>query len=379
MTKKRKCTGCQRKLPETDYYFRKHPRSKNGLTYKCKECTFNKRMFAEEGYAICGKCEDELPQTTKYFYVDNYRNSKFFSNCKKCEGNSYAINDKYGLFNVRWRDLDFISGIYKITCTGNNKYYIGSASDFCVRWSTHLYDLRNNKHHSSYMQNSFNKYGEQSFKFDIIESVKDLGDLLEREQFWLDKTKAYDREYGFNVLRYAGSSRGVKHSEEVVAKMSETRGTEVSNYDLDGNFIDSYRSMNYAQKETGVSKMTISKCVKGINLYTHSGIWLDKNEDIEERLNKIKKVKKTVIQYDLDGNFIKEWFLPLSKIAKELGGCNDISNAIRGECLSSGGYMWRYRNPSESIPLKIESRDTLFKLRRDKGNIKRGYKREKGD
>jgi hypothetical protein len=51
------------------------------------------------------------------------------------------------------------------------------------RWSEHLWYLRNGKHHCSRLQNCFDKYGEESLRFSVIEEVVDANLLLAREQF----------------------------------------------------------------------------------------------------------------------------------------------------------------------------------------------------
>lgn len=53
------------------------------------------------------------------------------------------------------------------------------------------------------------------------------------------------------------------------------------------------------------------------------------------------KLKKTVIQYDLDGNFIKEW-----KSATDVGRevRFGIYQCVNGKRKTAFGYIWRYKN-----------------------------------
>jgi group I intron endonuclease len=90
--------------------------------------------------------------------------------------------------------------------------YIGSSVDVCRRWQEHERNLKNNKHINQYLQNAWNKYGEQNFKFEVIETIliKEKDYILEREQFWLDEHKSYEREKGYNINKIAGSNLGVK-------------------------------------------------------------------------------------------------------------------------------------------------------------------------
>lgn len=78
------------------------------------------------------------------------------------------------------------SGIYCFTNIENNKIYVGSARNLRKRLTHHLSNLRLNKHHSKHFQNAWNKYGEDSFEYKVIEFVDDISNLLIREQYYLD-------------------------------------------------------------------------------------------------------------------------------------------------------------------------------------------------
>jgi len=52
-------------------------------------------------------------------------------------------------------------------------------------------------------------------------------------------------------------------------------------------------------------------------------------------------LRKKILQYDLNGNFIKEWE-SITKATKELK-C-DISGFLRGRYKHSGGFIWKYGN-----------------------------------
>lgn len=94
-----------------------------------------------------------------------------------------------------------IGGIYCITCLASNKSYIGSSYDIYGRWSEHITDLNRNRHHSQKLQNSWNKYGEKSFAFSILEEVLDRNVLGIIEQKWLDKLDTYHK--GLNCSPHA--------------------------------------------------------------------------------------------------------------------------------------------------------------------------------
>lgn len=63
-------------------------------------------------------------------------------------------------------------GIYKIENIWDGKVYIGESNDIETRWKVHKDDLNNNKHHSYKLQEAWNKDGEISFVFEIIQEVE---------------------------------------------------------------------------------------------------------------------------------------------------------------------------------------------------------------
>ena len=80
---------------------------------------------------------------------------------------------------------EIISGIYCIKNNVNKKMYIGQSSDIYWRWTHHKSDLNHNRHHNNYLQNAWNKYGEKSFDFFILEECC-LDQLDELEEEWIN-------------------------------------------------------------------------------------------------------------------------------------------------------------------------------------------------
>lgn len=99
-------------------------------------------------------------------------------------------------------------GVYQIS-NASGKYVGSTGRSFKKRLQDHKTCLRNNKHHSQRLQNTFNKYGEESFSISILEEITDADLLIEREQYWIDLLQP-----AFNSRPFAASNRGHKHTEE---------------------------------------------------------------------------------------------------------------------------------------------------------------------
>jgi group I intron endonuclease len=109
--------------------------------------------------------------------------------------------------------------VYKITNITNNKLYIGSTVEYNVRKLHHIRCLKNNTHRNNLLQNAWNKYGEENFKFEILEENVDTNLLLSREQHFLDTYKPYNRKIGYNINPVAGSNLGFKMPESAKEKL----------------------------------------------------------------------------------------------------------------------------------------------------------------
>ncbi len=119
-------------------------------------------------------------------------------------------------------------GIYQITLKVNNKVYIGSSCNIEKRWNQHRSFLNSKRMDKTnpFLYNSWQKYGENNFVFEILEITEKQEDLLSKEQKWLDKYKLLNgqlnRDKCFNILPTAGSNLGFKASDTTKQKMSDS-------------------------------------------------------------------------------------------------------------------------------------------------------------
>lgn len=114
-----------------------------------------------------------------------------------------------------------ISGIYCIFNKATSKRYIGQTIDFDRRKKCHLAMLRHNHHYNDYLQNSYNRYGEQSFDIFLIEAVEPNRALLdEREKYWIAFYKSFFANKGYN-LSFGGTGKEAV-TEETKKKLSKS-------------------------------------------------------------------------------------------------------------------------------------------------------------
>lgn len=113
-----------------------------------------------------------------------------------------------------------VSGVYCLRNTRNNKQYVGSALDIIARWKDHRLRLKTDTHANSHLQRAWNLYG-NVFRLSIIERCLPQK-CLEREQHWIDRYNATDRNKGYNINPTAGSRLGVRLSKEKRRQFSKT-------------------------------------------------------------------------------------------------------------------------------------------------------------
>ena len=76
------------------------------------------------------------------------------------------------------------------------------------------------------------------------------------------------------------------------------------------------------------------------------------SEDSRKKMSSAKKV--AILQYDLDGNFIREWE-GLSDAAKSLNGyTTNIMRCCQGVFKHAYGYVWKYKKQIEELKSKLD-------------------------
>jgi hypothetical protein len=122
-------------------------------------------------------------------------------------------------------------------------------------------------------------------------------------------------------------------------------------YNLNGEFIREYKSIAEAAEISGVYALYISACLRGKTKTTGEFQWLyKKNSKIAEKIPAIKLNRKPplkpVLQFSLDGKFIKEYESAI-KAADELNiPLNDIKRYIYKKNKNGSGFQWRFKSDS---------------------------------
>ena len=207
-----------------------------------------------------------------------------------------------------------ITGIYKITNLTTCKSYIGSAVDMSKRWSLHRRSLRKGTHHSKYLQRSWNKRGEDNFKFEVLFTCP-REDLIRLEQYCIDN---YPSEY--NSCKIAGSNLGIKASDETKQKLSiAMKGRVFSS--------ESIERMRQAQRGKLFSKESRRKMANA-------------------KLGKVNPKKwKRVLQICIKTNTILNKFSSVKEASEILKiERSNISCVALGKRPNAGGFIWKYEN-----------------------------------
>lgn len=247
--------------------------------------------------------------------------------------------------------------VYGIINILTSKKYIGSTSNFARRKSEHLSQLRKNKHHSQHLQRAWNKYGEENFRFVILEKLKKEDNCYDIEQLYLDKYKPYLNKNGYNCSKNAKES-------------TTQRGKAVYQIDKTGIIINEFVNLAVAGIKTGYSRYAISNCANHRVNYYKEYIWIfveDFTEDILKMrlsqrtitskhtqfsknkmsisVNKAKyRFSKPVLQFTLNNIFIAEY--PSILEASRITGTNEevLGGCCRGKYKIGNGFIWKYKN-----------------------------------
>jgi len=196
--------------------------------------------------------------------------------------------------------------IYMIENLVNGKVYVGqTVNSVKRRWQAHRSMLKRNNHDNFYLQNAWNKYGEDSFVFKVI-CESDINSLDDIEINLIDKfrklNKCYNLESGGNAQKELHDTTKIKLSKAVKnlhkndleyrQKYLEAKARQVICIDTGEIYI----SVAEASKELGINYDNIhqvcignNNCARGNDGHYYQFAYYEKG--VEHKLKKIKNLK----------------------------------------------------------------------------------------
>lgn len=239
------------------------------------------------------------------------------------------------------------SGVYCILNTVNQKRYVGSSNNCYLRLMDHRAELRSNVHANKHLQNAFNKYGENVFVCFVLEFC-DESIRLEKEKYYID---LFNAEY--NIIKNPTEiiiSDESRHKMSISRKNGFKNGTivayqqkQIHKYDLDGNYICSYKSQKQACESVGINQCTIIRYFA--NNYKQCAGYQWSYEKVDKMPKYIKPKKdnsynnKSVIVTNINNNE-KIYFQSVKDCAKYFNVTPSlIGYRLKVKTLYKGKYM----------------------------------------
>ena len=175
------------------------------------------------------------------------------------------------------------AGIYLIHVAHHK--YVGSTKDFYTRLQTHRKQLRKGKDENKKFINAYNKYGETSCFWEILEICDPIDTVLkQREEYWINKLNS-----DLNINKYP-----TKCPTTIIYNQKHASKT-VYRYDLNGNYIDSFPSAKEAERQLNINYNSISQVCRKAKIYIKSAggfQWsYEKKQYLGEYINNSDKAK----------------------------------------------------------------------------------------
>lgn len=242
-----------------------------------------------------------------------------------------------------------ISGIYCIENIIDGKKYIGQSKNIYNRWYQHKLELNHNKHGNIYLQNAWNKYGENNFKFYIIEKCSE-DELNEKEIYYIsyfDSHAHLGKRNGYN-LTTGGEGIGDLSEEERQVYREAQQSIPIYQIDLKGNIINKWNyGAREASKKLNIEQSCIWNCANHKRKTYKGFIWIymseyNDNFNFNEYINRNTQARR-IKQYDMDGNLIDIWE-SANSLSKYGYDCSAIIKTCKRRYKHHKNYIWCYED-----------------------------------
>lgn len=231
----------------------------------------------------------------------------------------------------------------------NEPFYIGIGSyeQGCKKYK--MYERANLKIRRNNIWNSI--FEKTKYRVDIVLEVNDLDLINEKEKEFV---KLYGRiNLGTGILaNLTDGGKGIDNSVELKASRERFK-KPILQYNLNGDFIKEWSCKKEIQKELDYCEASILACCKNEIKQSYGFQWKWKlNDNFPTIIENIGLRFTPILQYDLDGNFIKE-YITLSAASKYTGAnISQIHKACKNNHGTAKGYQWRYKKDNNT-PEKI--------------------------
>lgn len=100
--------------------------------------------------------------------------------------------------------------VYRIVCFTTGKCYVGQTNDIRARRKNHFHLLSRGSHGNDHLQSAWNKYGKDSFYFEVLQQGIEKTLIDEREIYWIEHFDSFNN--GFNKTPGGDTSEYIKKS-----------------------------------------------------------------------------------------------------------------------------------------------------------------------
>ena len=184
-------------------------------------------------------------------------------------------------------------GIYLIRNLVNGKVYIGKSNNIYRRIKSHILGLKNksSKHENEHFINSWNKHGENSFEYIILEECE-FDKLKEKELYYIIEYDSLNRTKGYNFR--LDSESGMIPLESTRKKYSEAQLKRFSKQE-ERNKV-SERTKKF-WKENPEKKLEMALNVKKSKQEKYRFFKMDESEIILETFENVDEIINKYPQY----------------------------------------------------------------------------------